>query len=161
MRWCACLALLFFGCHSRAPDHHPVPNAAAVTSGDFRLTASNSGANLFGPLEVQVTVTVTNASDHPATLEVLGGNCAALLRIFAHADRAGAPVYDASAGAECYVKPVRERLAPGASYTAQTGRYGPSIDLPAGRYYLSALIVPVDREQPKIEVPAGEIVVRR
>ena len=129
--------------------------------GDFQYTATNGGANVWGPLEVQVTVTATNTTDHTAILDVLGGNCAVLIRIFQKPDRSGTPVYDAAKGAECYVKPVRERVAPHESYKAQSGRYGPGIDIPAGRYYLSALIVPADREKSRIEIPAGDFVVRR
>ena len=132
-----------------------------VTVGDFQYAARNSGANAWGPLEVQVTVTATNATDHAATLEVLGGNCAVLIRIFRKADRSGSPLYDAASGAECYVKPVHARLAPHGTYTTQSGRYGPGIDIPSGRYYLSALIIPADREKSRIEIPAGDFVVRR
>jgi hypothetical protein len=144
---------------------HPAPARTAATStvnvGDFQYKATNSGANVWGPLEVQVTVTATNTTDHPATLDVLGGNCAVLIRIFRKSDRSGSPLYDASSGAECYVKPVHQRLAPHATYTAQSGRYGPGIDISSGRYYLSALIIPADREQSRIEIPAGDFVVRR
>jgi hypothetical protein len=144
---------------------HPAPAKAgatsAVTVGDFQYTAKNGGANVWGPLEVQVTVTATNTTGHAATLDVLGGNCAVLIRIFRKSDRSGRPLYDASSGAECYVKPVHQRLAPHATYTAQSGRYGPAIDIPSGRYYLSALIIPADREQSHIEIPAGDFVVRR
>lgn len=146
--------------------HHTSVNAAlakanAVTVGDFQYTAKNGGANVWGPLQVQVTVTATNMTDRPAPLDVLGGNCAVMIRIFAKADRSGKPLYDASNGAECYVKPVHERVQPHESYTAQSGRYGPGIDIAPGRYYLSALVVPADKEKPKIEIPAGDFVVRR
>jgi hypothetical protein len=157
-----CIPLLFVVACSRHASVTPEPaKANAVTVGDFQYTAWNSGANVWGPLEVQVTVTATNTTDHTATLDVLGGNCAVLIRIFRKSDRSGSPLYDASSGAECYVKPVRQRLAPHATYTAQSGRYGPGIDIPSGRYYLSALIIPADREQSRIEIPAGEFVVRR
>jgi hypothetical protein len=139
----------------------PVAASGLVTVGDFQFAAKNSGANVWGPLEVQVTVTATNVSDHPASLDVLGGNCAVLIRIFARPDRGGQPVYDAGSGAECYVKPVHQRLAPRASYTTQSGRYGPGINIPSGRYYVSALIIPADREKSRIEIPAGDFVVRR
>jgi hypothetical protein len=158
--WLLWFLALLTACHGHA-SVAPGPHARAVTSGDFQYTASNSGANVWGPLEVQVTVTVTNATDKPASLDVLSGNCAVLIRIFANKARTGQPVYDASTGAECYVKPIHERLEPHASYTAQSGRYGPGIDIPSGHYYLSAYIVPADREKPKVEVPAGDFVVRR
>ncbi|HXB25038.1 MAG TPA: hypothetical protein VNV25_09950 [Gemmatimonadaceae bacterium] len=157
-----CIPFLLLAACSRHASVSPVPaKTAGVTVGDFQYTAKNGGANVWGPLEVQVTVTATNTTDHSATLDVLGGNCAVLIRIFRKSDRSGKPLYDASSGAECYVKPVHERLAPHATYTAQSGRYGPGIDIPSGRYYLSALIIPADREQSRIEVPAGEFVVRR
>lgn len=135
--------------------------ANAVTVGDFRYTARNSGANVWGPLEVQVTVTATNVTDRTASIDVLGGNCAVLIQIFRNADRSGKPLYDASSGAECYVKPVHERVPAHESYTAQSGRYGPGIDISPGRYYLQALVIPADREKPRIDIPAGEFVVRR
>jgi len=154
--------LLFISACGRHTTPLPAPaKNGVVTVGDFQYTATNGGANVFGPLEVQVTVTATNTTDHTATLDVLGGNCAVLIRIFKKPDRSGAPLYDASSGAECYVKPLHERLAPHATYTAQSGRYGPGIDIPSGRYYLSALIIPADREKPRVEIPAGYFVVRR
>lgn len=154
--------LLGLSACARHPNVNPTPaKSAAVTVGDFRYTARNTGANVWGPLEVQVTVTATNTTDRPAPLDVLGGNCAVLIRIFKRPDRSDKPLYDASSGAECYVKSVHERVPPHESYTAQSGRYGPGIDIPTGRYYLSALIVPADREKPKIEIPAGDFVVRR
>ncbi len=134
---------------------------ASVTVGDFIYTASNNGPNVWGPLEVQVTVKATNMTDKPATIDVLGGNCAVLIRIFQSKARTGKPLYDASSGAECYVKPVHAKVAPHESFTAQSGRYGPNIDVPSGHYYLTALIIPADPEQQHIEVPAGDIVVKR
>lgn len=155
------LVPILAACAHHASVKPATATAKAVTVGDFQYTATNSGANVWGPLEVQVTVTATNTTDHTASLDVLGGNCAVLIRIFQKPDRSGKPLYDASAGAECYVKPLHERVASHESYTAQSGRYGPGIDVPSGRYYLSALIVPIDREKPKIEIPAGDFVVRR
>ena len=155
------LLLLLAACSHHA-DVAPNPKAAGpVTVGEFQYTATNDGANAWGPLEVQVTVKVTNATQRPASLDVLGGNCSVLIRIFTKPDRSDKPLYDAASGAECYVKPVHQRLAPHASYTALSGRYGPGIDIPSGRYYLSALIIPADREKSRIEIPAGEFVVRR
>jgi hypothetical protein len=155
-----CTLASCIACHGHA-SVDPSTATRPVTDGDFQYSASNSGPNAWGPLEVQVSVRITNATDHPATLDVLGGNCAVLIRIFDNKKRSGKPVYDASAGAECYVKPVHERLAAHETYTAQSGRYGPHIDIAPGRYYLSAYIIPVDREKSKIDVPAGEILVRR
>jgi hypothetical protein len=154
-----CLLALHTACHGHATTNPTT--AKAVTVGDFQYTATNSGANAWGPLEVQVTVMATNVTDRPAPIDVLSGNCAVLIRIFKKPDRSGKPLYDAASGAECYVKPVHERVAPHASYTAQSGRYGPGIDIPSGRYYLSALIIPADREKTRIEIPAGDFVVKR
>ena len=154
------LLLPFLAACAHPPSAKLAPSHA-VTVGDFRYTATNSGANVWGPVEVQVTVTATNMTDRPASLDVLGGNCAVLIRIFQKPDRSGKPLYDAAFGAECYVKSVHERVAPHESYKAQSGRYGPAIDIPSGRYYLSALIIPADREKSRIEIPAGEFVVRR
>ncbi len=152
---------LLAACAHHATVSPAIAKANAVTVGEFQYTAKNGGANTWGPLQVQVTVTATNVTDKPAAIDVLGGNCAVLIRIFKKSDRTDTPVYDASNGAECYVKPVHERVQPHESYTAQSGRYGPGIDIPPGRYYLSALVVPADREKPKIEIPAGDFVVRR
>ena len=153
------LLLILTACSRPAPAK--TGPTSAVKIGDFQYTASNSGANVWGPLEVQVTVTATNTTEHTAILDILGGNCAVLIRIFRKPDRSGSPLYDASSGAECYVKSVHQRLAPHATYTAQSGRYGPGIDIRSGRYYVSALIIPADREQSRIEIPAGDFVVRR
>lgn len=149
------------GCAHHTSVHSALANPKALVVGDFQYTAKNGGANVWGPLQVQATVTATNMTDRPAPLDVLGGNCSVMIRIYQKPDRTGQPLYDASKGAECYVKPVHERVPPHESYTAQSGRYGPNIDIAPGRYYLSALIVPADREKPKIEVPAGDFVVRR
>jgi hypothetical protein len=155
-----CLSLLA-ACGHHAGARPSPQSTPPVTAGEFQFTATNSGPNVWGPLEVQVTVTATNVTDKPATLDVLGGNCAVMIRIFANKARSGKPIYDASQGAECYVKPVHVRVAPHETYTAQSGRYGPNIDVASGRYYLSAYIVPADPEKPKIDVPAGDIVVKR
>jgi hypothetical protein len=159
-----CLSLLvpLAGCGHHAASTAANPKAAGpVTFGDFQFTATNGGPNVWGPLQVQVTVTATNTTDKTAILDVLGGNCAVLIRIFSNRARTGKPVYDASQGAECYVKSVHARVAAHETYTAQSGRYGPNIDIAPGHYYLSAYIVPADPEQSKIDVPAGDIVVRR
>jgi hypothetical protein len=156
-----CLPPLHTACLRHASASSAPTKANVVTNGDFQYTATNAGANVWGPLEVQATVKATNTTDHAASLDVLGGNCAVLIRIFSKPDRSGNPVYDAASGAECYVKPLHQRLAPHATYTAQSGRYGPGIDIPSGRYYLSALIIPADREKSRIEIPAGDFVVRR
>ena len=161
MRRLVALLLCLSACSKHSSTNPAPAKSNAVSVGDFQYTAKNGGANVWGPLEVQVTVTATNMTDRPAPLDVLGGNCAVLIRIFQKADRSGKPLYDASSGAECYVKPIHERVPPHESYTAQSGRYGPGIDIPPGRYYLSALVVPIDREKPKIEIPAGDFVVRR
>jgi hypothetical protein len=162
MRWRIWLLPLILTACVRHTNANPAPSSnKAVSVGDFQYTATNGGANVWGPLEVQVTVTATNSTNKPASLDVLGGNCAVLIRIFRKPDRSGQPLYDAASGAECYVKPVHQRLAPHASYTVQSGRYGPGIDIPPGRYYLSALIIPADREKTRIEIPAGDFVVRR
>jgi hypothetical protein len=156
-----CLLAVHTACLRPASVTTAAAKTNTVTAGDFQYLATNGGANVWGPLEVQVTVTATNTTEHAATLDVLGGNCAVLIRIFRQPDRSGQPLYDAGSGAECYVKPVHQRLAPHASYTAQSGRYGPGIDIPPGRYYLSALVIPADREKKRIEIPAGDFVVRR
>jgi hypothetical protein len=158
-RWIVCLLAL--ACHGHAPAGVAPKAPASLTVGDFAYTASNSGPNVFGPLEVQVTVKATNVTDKPANIDVLGGNCAVMIKIFETPTRTGKPIYDASSGAECYVKPVHQKVAPHEAYTAQSGRYGPNIEVPSGHYYLSALIIPADPEQKHIEVPAGDIVVRR
>lgn len=153
--------VLLLACGGHAHVGAAPKASTTVTAGDFAYTASNGGPNVWGPLEVQVTVKATNVTDKPATIDVLGGNCAVLIKIFASSARTGKPIYDASNGAECYVKPVHAKVPPRESYTAQSGRYGPNIDVPSGHYYLSALIVPADPEKQKIEVPAGDIVVKR
>jgi hypothetical protein len=156
------LIVLVSACGVLAPPSvRSVPSKSPpITVGDLSFAGSNNGPSPTQPLAVQVVVTIKNTSDHPAVLDVLGSNCAVLLRVFDRADRGGAPVYDASQGIECYVPTVHKRLAPGETYTTQSGRYGPNVDFQPGHYYLSAYIIPADRALPRIEVPAGEMIVR-
>jgi hypothetical protein len=131
-----------------------------ATLNGIRFEAVNGGVNDWGPAVFQVRVTVTNTLPHDTVLEMLSGNCAAVLRVYRTADRSGEPVYDAARGAECYVPKIRTLLPPDSSLTLASAADGPSLDLPPGRYYLSALVTPVGGA-PRIELPAGAIDVRR
>ncbi len=73
-----------------------VLGSAPITVGDFEFKATNGGLkSRWAPMIVQVTVTVTNVSQHAAALNVLGGNCEVLIRVYAHHIPPKAPAYDA------------------------------------------------------------------
>jgi hypothetical protein len=160
--WIVLVSASLAGCQILAPPSvRSVPaESPPVTVGDFTFTGSNNGPSPSQPVSVQVVVTAKNTSDHPAVLDVLGGNCAVLIRVFDRPDRSGPPVFDASRGIECYVPVVHQRLAPGETYTTRSGRYGPNVNFEPGHYYLSAYLIPSDRDKPRIDVPAGEMIVR-
>lgn len=134
--------------------------AGPVAAGGFQFTAHNSGLrSRWPPVIVQVTVTVTNASDHLQVLRALGGNCAVLLRMYEHHVPPRHPAFDASIpGAPCYVPVLRFTLKPGESATLQSAGDGPGIELAPGRYDLAAIvtIVGADGSQ-RVEVPAGSV----
>jgi hypothetical protein len=139
-----------------------------VTVGDFEYRGSNSGLrSRWPPVVAQVSVRATNVSAHPALLDVLGGNCAVRLRIYAsHAGTGPAgPVFDATQqGFECYVPLLRRPLAPGQSITLQSAADGPGLNLRPGRYDLAGVITVVPPPDSlrhhgahRVEVPAGSI----
>jgi hypothetical protein len=126
---------------------------------EIRFEAKNSGVNDWGPAVFQVTVTLTNTGVKDTTVQVLTSNCGVLVRVYRTPERTGTPIYDAAAGAECYVPALRKTLAPGKSVELASSADGPAIDLETGRYFLNALITPIGH--PRVEVQAGEIDVRR
>jgi hypothetical protein len=137
----------------------------AILNG-LRFQAVNHGVNDWGAAVFQVRVTVTNTLPRDTTVSLLNGNCAALMRIYRKPDRSDKPLYDANVGAECYVPVLRDKLEPNASVELASAGDGPAIDLKTGRYYLSVLVTPVapkgsEDVPPRIELPAGEIDVRR
>jgi hypothetical protein len=144
-----------------------VVDTTPVTVGDFQFRGANSGLrSRWQPVVVQVTVTVTNISPHSATLNVLGGNCEVLLRLYRHRVPPGRPVFDASAlGMECYVPLRRIVLTPGQSATLHSAGDGPGIELSPGRYDLTGVVTIVNPATAtvgatvatRVEVPAGTI----
>jgi hypothetical protein len=137
-----------------------------ATLNGLRFEAVNNGVNDWGPAVSQVRVTVTNTLPHDTTVKLLSGNCAALIRIYRKPDRSDQPLYDAALGAECYVPLLHQKLAPNASVQLASAGEGPAVELRTGRYYLSVLVTPVAPKEgednpPRIELPAGEIDVRR
>jgi len=143
-------------------DHAGAP----ATLNGLRFEAKNGGVNDWGAAVFQVHVTVTNTLPRDTTISLLTGNCAALMRIYRKPDRSDAPIYDAARGAECYVPVLHDKLEPNESVELASAGDGPGVELTTGRYYLSVLVTPVapkgsEDVPPRIELPAGEIDVRR
>jgi hypothetical protein len=98
---------------------------------------------------------------------LLNGNCAAVMRIYRTSRETDTPVYDATVGEECYVPELRAKLAPNESVELASAGDGPGVTLTTGRYFLSVVVTPVLPKgseadpPPRIELPAGEIDVRR
>jgi hypothetical protein len=144
-----------------------VVDTTPITIGDFQFRGSNSGLrSRWPPVMVQVNVTVTNISQHAATLNLLGGNCEVLVRIYRHRIPSGRPVFDASmVGIECYVPLRHIVLAAGHSVTLHSAGDGPGIELPPGRYDLTGIVTVVNPAtavagatvNQRVEVPAGSI----
>jgi hypothetical protein len=137
-----------------------VLGSAPITVGDFQYTAKNGGLkSRWAPMLVQVTVTVTNVSQHAAALNVLGGNCEVLIRAYAHHIPPKAPAYDASGpGVSCYVPVSHFGMTPGQSVTLQSASGGPGVYLPPGRYDLAAIVSVSDSTgTQRVEIPAGSV----
>jgi hypothetical protein len=137
-----------------------VLGSVPITVGDFQYQARNGGLkSRWAPMIVLVTVTVTNVSQHAAALNVLGGNCEVLMRVYAHHVPPKRPVYDASGpGVACYVPVNHLGLTPGQSVTLQSASGGPGVYLPPGRYDLAAIISVSDSTgTQRVEVPAGSV----
>jgi hypothetical protein len=153
--------------HAEGYGVHANHVGAPATLNGIRFQARNNGVNDWGPVISQVRVTVTNTLAHDTTIVLLSGNCSAIMRIYRRPAETDKPVYDATAGAECYVPELRAKLAPNESVELVTSADGPAVQLTTGRYYLSVLVTPalpkgVDTDlPPRIELPAGEIDVRR
>lgn len=148
--------------------HTSVLNTGPVTVGEFKYHAENRGLqSRWPPMIVPVTVTITNVSDHAAALNVLGGNCAVRLRVYAHHVPPQKPVFDAAADwLSCYVPIIHYALTPGQSVTLESPQGGPGLTLPPGRYDLGAVVtvVPVAdtmqlrRHAPqRVELGAGQV----
>jgi hypothetical protein len=137
-----------------------VLGSAPITVGDFQYQARNGGLrSRWQPMLVQVFVTVTNVSQHAAGLNVLGGNCEVLMRVYAHHVPPKPPVYDASGpGVSCYVPVIHYGLTPGQSITLQSASGGPGVYLKPGRYDLAAIISVSDSSgTQRVEIPAGSV----
>ena len=127
------------------------------------LHATNSGVlSSPNPVAVQVTVTVANTTARDTTLRLLGSNCTVLLRFYRRADRTGPTVLDTSGpGVECFGPVARRKVKAGDSTQFRSPRDGPAVDLPRGRYWLTALQTWITADgSRRTEIPAGEIVVR-
>jgi hypothetical protein len=137
-----------------------VLGSAPITVGDFEFKATNGGLkSRWAPMIVQVTVTVTNVSQHAAALNVLGGNCEVLIRVYAHHIPPKAPAYDASGpGVSCYVPVSHFGMTPGQSVTLQSASGGPGVYLAPGRYDLAAIVSVSDSSgTQRVQIPAGSV----
>ncbi len=107
------------------------------------------------PVQLHTTVTLTNTSDAPRTVELPGG-CPVLLRAYRTADRTGEPAWDQERDIVCTQQLLIVTLAPGESREVEGRATAVDIlgdSLPNGRYHLAAVVRP-DRR--RIELPAGE-----
>ena len=113
------------------------------------------------PVAVQVTVTITNTTARDTTLDILGGNCEVLLRIYKRRNRRGTPVLDTSGpGVECFGRILHPKLGAGQSITLHSPRDGPAVPLPPHRYWITALVTFVTpMGSRRLELPAGTFVV--
>jgi hypothetical protein len=108
-----------------------------------------------GPMELDVRVTISNSAAESRSLWLSA--CAAWIRIYRTADRAGPPVADLPRGTECGSGPQLVTFAPGESksYPGLGYRLTLASDtLPTGRFYVAAA---VDRLRDLHEVPAGAV----
>ena len=148
--------------------HIDVLHTGPVTVGEFRYHATNGGLqSRWPPAIVPVTVTITNVSDHAAALDVLGGNCAVRIRVYAHHVPPQDPVFNGAADwLSCYVPILHYALTPGQSVTLVSPEGGPGLNLAPGRYDLGAVVtvVPVTdtmslrRHAPqRVELGAGQV----
>jgi len=160
------------------PDTTPLARSIAilgtqpVTLGEFEFHGTNAGLqSRWPPTSVQVTVAIRNTTNHVATLDFLGGNCAVRLRVYRAEDVTRAtkertpvrPVFDATQpGYECYVPGMHQRLYPGDTMRLQSAGDGPGTVLRPGRYEVTGVVTVVPppdtlhRFGPHlVEVPAG------
>lgn len=149
--------------------HTNILNTAPLTVGEFRYHAENRGLqSRWPPMIVPVTVTITNVSDHAAALNVLGGNCAVRLRVYAHHVPVQKPIFNGAADwLSCYVPVMHYALTPGQSVMLQSPEGGPGlVNLTPGRYDLGAVVtvIPVAdtmslRRHPpqRVELGAGHV----
>lgn len=174
IRWSVCAAAVLAAACAKHPSRGDMLNVvrdttalaagssvlghAPIALGPFRFRGTNSGLKSRWPPVVTVaTVTVTNVSQQPAALNVLGGNCEVLVRIYAHGVPLQRPVFDASGpGTTCYV-PIRHYgLTPGQSVELHSAGNGPGIELAPGRYDMAAIVTVSDSTgSQRIEIPVG------
>lgn len=107
------------------------------------------------PVQLHTTATVTNTTQQAREIEFPDG-CTVLIRAYRTAERSGAPAWDQQRVAVCTMAIQIVRLAPGES--REFGMHAGAAEilgdsLPAGRYYLTALLRP---DGDRVEVPAGE-----
>lgn len=134
---------------------NPAPTGGGTVDADGIRYAADTRILESFPVQLQTTVTLTNTTSAPQTLEIPGG-CPVLLRAYTTAERTGEPAWDQSRDIVCTQQVMIARLGPGESEEV-TGRASArdvlGDSLPNGRYYLTAVVVP-NRQQ--VEVPAGE-----
>lgn len=124
------------------------------------LHATNSGIlSSPNPIAVQVTVTITNTAARDTTLRLLGSNCTVLLRFYRRSDRTGPTTLDTSGpGVECFGPVIRRKVKAGDSTQFRSPRDGPAVDLPRGRYWLTALVTWITADgSRRTEIPAGQV----
>ncbi len=108
------------------------------------------------PVQLRSIVTVENRTSDEVTITLPDG-CAVLLRAYRTADRTGDPAWDESRAVACTMALQEIVLAPGAAkeLTGSTISAAHILgdSLPAGRYYLTAVVRPNGQ---LVEMEAGE-----
>jgi hypothetical protein len=158
------LAAVTAACYHGSPTHPPPPPRPIAPADLPRLSfnAANSGVlPSANPIAVQVTVTITNTTARDTTLDVMGGNCEVLLRIYRRQNRTGTPVLDTSGpGVECFGPILHPKLGAGQSFTLRSPHDGPAVPLTPHRYWITAMVTFVTPTgSRRLELPAGTFVV--
>jgi hypothetical protein len=150
----------FRGSPRHPPPPPPVVSLDSLKQLGFSAHATNGGLQSTpNPIAVQVTVTVVNTAGRDTTVRLLEGDCEVLLRFYRKPDRSGPTALDTSGpGVECFIVGHRHKLAAGDSIRFTSPRDGPSSQLPAGRYWITALLTWITPDgSGRTEIPAGEI----
>lgn len=132
----------------------PMPHASVRVVDGVTYAAETAILETF-PVQLRTRVTLTNRGTARQQVELPGG-CTVLLRAYRSADRSGSPAWDQSRQAVCTMQLLLLDLEPGESAEFQGRADAREIlgdSLPAGRYYLTAVLRPNGKE---VELAAGE-----
>ncbi len=158
------MAAAVVACYRGSPLHPPPPPRPITPTElpGLRSHATTSGVlPTAQPVAVRATVTIANVTSRDTTLQLLGGNCEVLIRIYPRAERTGTPIVDTSGpGVECFGPVLKRTVAAGDSITFYSPRNGPGVPLPPRRYWITALVTFVTPTgSRRLELAAGTFVV--